>query len=708
MKPLLAVLLLFSGIETQTLFEATLFDKSIQNCEETGNTQNLAWSLYYTGRYEDALAQVLNPKDAEEAKLKGVCLLHLGRYQEALDALQHANAPFHLALAHYFLGNYSDAKKLFEIENEPFWQARVEIAQGNYLKAETLLKKQKKCEEKEFLLGLAAFKKGAWPQAVQSFSRSQAPPYIIGVAKLKEGADLQGAKKALMQAWQSSPADAVLLSLAELAAIDGDFSYLEHLDETKVSKQALFEAAKISGNDIFFQHLLKKLPRNDPLFTAALWERGELALIAGNPSLAIRCFEKTSHPSLAAGYALLGTIEGWEKAFALDSGQTAALAAAHLALHKKEWIEKAKNLLQNQKEPFYQKTLAVLHEKLGEKEEAARIYLQLGGSQGLFEAARITEQRELFEKIAREYPNAPFADAAYFKSKSFKQYLQADPLSIEHLRAMPLKYPNSPYLVTVHFLLGLDALKDRNFKRLGKKNELEAIAHFSKCESLYETLAAEEKIPFQPIHTQARHERALAHFQIALRSEGAKKTVYLNEAATLFSPATPEGAFWLARCLLEKGERLQAKQKLLELVNNLQKEKITRGIILFRSFLTLGKISQLEGNSKHALAYFEEAQEAGRMACPSDERLEMLLCKADTLDELGRLDEAMLTLSQAINDPSASSLRIKAMVKRADLYQKQGRGELCRKQLAAAAKFNSPYSQLAKQKMESLHDKSFN
>ncbi len=53
---------------------------------------------------------------------------------------------------------------------------------------------------------------------------------------------------------------------------------------------------------------------------------------------------------------------------------------------------------------------------------------------------------------------------------------------------------------------------------------------------------------------------------------------------------------------------------------------------------------------------------------------------------MGRYDLAMLSLSKVINENMISSLRIKAMYLRAEIYELQGRTDLARKQLESTAK----------------------
>ena len=71
---------------------------------------------------------------------------------------------------------------------------------------------------------------------------------------------------------------------------------------------------------------------------------------------------------------------------------------------------------------------------------------------------------------------------------------------------------------------------------------------------------------------------------------------------------------------------------------------------------------------------------------------------------MNRLDEAILLLSQVINDSTASQLRIKAMLRRAEIYESQKRYELAIKQLEAVARIPGEWGQKAKERLEKYYN----
>jgi Tfp pilus assembly protein PilF len=101
-----------------------------------------------------------------------------------------------------------------------------------------------------------------------------------------------------------------------------------------------------------------------------------------------------------------------------------------------------------------------------------------------------------------------------------------------------------------------------------------------------------------------------------------------------------------------------------------------------------------------ALQCFGEAKRANRGSfLNTDQRLDLSIQEALCYIDLNKLDQAMLILSDVINDDAISSLRVKAMVLRAEVYEKQGRIELAKKQLEATANKGGQWAKQAKEKL---------
>lgn len=83
--------------------------------------------------------------------------------------------------------------------------------------------------------------------------------------------------------------------------------------------------------------------------------------------------------------------------------------------------------------------------------------------------------------------------------------------------------------------------------------------------------------------------------------------------------------------------------------------------------------------------------------------LEIVIDMSGCYRRMQKFDRAMTLLSNVINDPFASSLRIKAMVLRAEIYELQNRRDLAIKQLESASKKGGEWGMVAKSKLKEAY-----
>ena len=105
---------------------------------------------------------------------------------------------------------------------------------------------------------------------------------------------------------------------------------------------------------------------------------------------------------------------------------------------------------------------------------------------------------------------------------------------------------------------------------------------------------------------------------------------------------------------------------------------------------------------RHSKEYAEEAAK-GRVLS-TDELLDLWVQQSLCYRDLKKMDQSMLILSRVINYDAISSLRLKAMYLRAEIYELQGRQELARKQLDAIASKGGDWAKKAKIKLEEDYD----
>lgn len=336
-------------------------------------------------------------------------------------------------------------------------------------------------------------------------------------------------------------------------------------------------------------------------------------------------------------------------------------------------------------------------------------------------------------KVYQEYPACGMAAEAYFHEFSYQEYLQGDPSAIRHLEAMPMRYPNSPFLINAYYLLGLDA-KHTRYPLDGTAPRLRswsrAIDAFQQAEQTYDSLAGRGLLPAPQVSqlTFLRYrstlEQALANLAIASESRGAKKHVYLQYAidrletllttlelrdaplvqkirddealGTFVEETRYSQALAYARAKLFS----KAEEQITQLLKHYQGTLVTRGYYLSKTYSLSADIHIQEGRYREALRSLASAEEAARgRVLSTDERLNLWLCRAQCYTDLKELDLAMKELSRVINDDAVSVLRVKAMFLRAGVYEQQGRPELARKQFVATAKQGGHWAAKAKEKL---------
>jgi len=408
------------------------------------------------------------------------------------------------------------------------------------------------------------------------------------------------------------------------------------------------------------------------------------------------------------------------------------LFTAHLDKNEAESILK-EGLQRYPSQAFAEKMHFLLGTVLYHKKEypqAEAIFLAIQDNKGdaLFWAAKSLEAyAPTDEKIAHykrkvfeEYPTSSYAAEAYFFYYPYREYLQGSRAAMKHLQSFKDKYPSSPFLINAQYLLGMDFKRDRRTaegKWIRKKDLNAAIDALQEAEETFDELLSAKKIPeeeipyFARVRYRATLERALANLAIADESQGAKRQIFLDYAEEVFrglvsvreiNPSIQEeGSFWLAQTYMRQDRDAEAKLVLNEMIDKYKAAKITRGYYLSRVWYELGQIARRKGDPKQALEDFARSEDASKGKLLSTDQkidlwIETSLCYKDLQDN----DKAMLTLSKAINSDEVSSLRVKAMFLRAELYAHQGRHELARKQLEATSKKGGEWALKAKHKLD--------
>ncbi len=349
------------------------------------------------------------------------------------------------------------------------------------------------------------------------------------------------------------------------------------------------------------------------------------------------------------------------------------------------------------------------------------------------EAAAAAYRRKVFE----EFPAHPLAAEAYFTLYSYKSYLQGERQAIKHLQSFQEKFPDSHLIVNAYYLMGMDAKRDRKTpegKSISKKNLKASIEYFNLAEAAFDQFFGSGKISpedlnyYISLRYQCTLERALANLSIADESQGAKKRIFLEYAQEVlqqlcldlkngenplarklmrkepFPKLLEESSYWLSQALIKSENYQEAEKELSHMLDNYKSAKITKGYFVSRVYYDLGMMAYQQKDYRKALGWYVLSEDAAKgKSINSDQKIDLWIQQSLCYRELDEMDKAMLILSKAINDEAISSLRVKAMFLRGELYSLQGRHDLARKQWESTSKNSGEWAQKAKQKLEEAY-----
>lgn len=339
--------------------------------------------------------------------------------------------------------------------------------------------------------------------------------------------------------------------------------------------------------------------------------------------------------------------------------------------------------------------------------------------------------QDYYQRAVKAHPDCLHGAEAYLMCYPFVDYLNGNAKALEHLQEMKDLFPTSPYLIHANYLLGLDLKQERPLEdgTVRKKDLLGAIDHFHRASKLHDNHVQKNTLPqnrisdFDSIRQQSLVERALALLAASEEVDGARKAVFLDYAAEAFqtlidelehSPdsvsssyptALPECRYGLAKVHVQQNEYDKAEQVLLQLIQHFASQGMEHGYWLSRARYDLAQVYLHRQDYRMALQHLQLAEEAakGGHVLSVDQHLDLQLTQSECFRQLHDFDKAMALLSQVVNEDVASSLRVKAMYLRAELYQQQGRDDLAMRQLEATSKKGGEWGSRAKEKLESAY-----
>ncbi len=283
--------------------------------------------------------------------------------------------------------------------------------------------------------------------------------------------------------------------------------------------------------------------------------------------------------------------------------------------------------------------------------------------------------KKYLEQLFTNHPESSLADEAYFRYYSFESYLKEDSESAGHLYQLSAKFPDSDYCVVANYLLGYKSRQQGDLES--------ALEFFQRCGD-----SPKGRAYFRELSDKASLEKA----KILLcmdRTAEAEKVLQSLSSTLVFE----ESAYLLVKSYLSENSDDAAEQIIDTMFRKYDASNTLEGYYISRFWHERGAIALKQGRPKEALEYFVRAEETAKsIELNADELLDLWIQQSHCYRQLGNLDASMLVLSRVANYNAVSSLRLKAMNLRAEIYEMQGRHELARKQLQA------------KQKMERDHE----
>ncbi len=285
-----------------------------------------------------------------------------------------------------------------------------------------------------------------------------------------------------------------------------------------------------------------------------------------------------------------------------------------------------------------------------------------------------------------------YAAESLFRQFPEEEYIHKTPHAIAHLKELITAYPCAPIAIAAHVYIG-NSLKDKQDASAMQ----EAVTHFQQALAI---APSGDLVDYLTKMLQEAHlNKAKTEITLVACSSS---TIFLLESAEgslkalLNTELHIQASYYLA-VVYDLQEKAHLSRKQLENIVECQVKTNAVGAFFAKAYLMLGAYECAREHFTEALLLLAKA-EAVR---GSDQELllQIWIATASCYKKMGQLDKAMTMLSRVINENIASSLRIQAMLHRAEIYELHGRRDLAIKQLEAAARKGGEWSVEAQKKL---------
>ena len=142
------------------------------------------------------------------------------------------------------------------------------------------------------------------------------------------------------------------------------------------------------------------------------------------------------------------------------------------------------------------------------------------------------------------------------------------------------------------------------------------------------------------------------------------------------------------------------KKKLEEMTSGSDAISQTMSKYLVRASCMLSKLYLNENQFDKSLALLSTTERLLSFERNKELFLEVMIAKSSCFCKMQKYDRAIMLLSQVINEDCVSSLRVRAMLYRAKIYEALHRPDLAVKQLEACARKGGDWAKIAKRRLE--------
>ncbi len=322
--------------------------------------------------------------------------------------------------------------------------------------------------------------------------------------------------------------------------------------------------------------------------------------------------------------------------------------------------------------------------------------------------------RKYRKELLASYPESPYAAECHFRYFPEEEYQRGTPRAIEHLRKMQKQFLDSPFALGANYYIGLYELQEAN-KKYGPEatsHYKEAISAFRNIHLVYHELIAQDllsqdwKTSCSRLTTLACFFRGKALYNHAKTSPAALDQ--LNEAKEAFETIIQlkseesalsflplESRYYLAKTLDLLGLHDLAHTEFDHLVA-MTHEKASLNQLFLQAQIARAKQAIELSHMDIATRYLSQLETCKMLNEYPELYLQILITKSQYYKKMQQFDKAMMYLSKVINHTFASSIRIKAMVLRAEIYDMQKRSDLATRQLEAASKLGGKWGMIAR------------